>query len=101
MIQGHTIALYSTGKCDGVTMYHLSVDMCAMDVQKNKTKNMCFLAKSNKNKTKKRKKYKKKIYSYFSIIQRENKKNIIFFYTHRTYIYLLINDTWSHHRPLQ
>ena len=25
MCNGHTIALYSTGNCDGVTMYHLSV----------------------------------------------------------------------------
>ena len=34
MCDGHTIALYSTGKCDGVTMYHLSVGICAMDIQK-------------------------------------------------------------------
>ena len=33
MIHGHTIAPYSTGKCDGVTMYHLS-GLCAIDIQK-------------------------------------------------------------------
>ena len=38
---GHTIAISSTVKCDGVTMYHLSLGICVMDIKKissNKTK---------------------------------------------------------------
>jgi hypothetical protein len=31
---GHTIAIFSTVKCDGVTMYHLSVGICVMDIKK-------------------------------------------------------------------
>ena len=56
MVSGHTIALYSTGKCNGVTKYHLSVGICAIDIQK-------YLAESNKNKTWKEKKL---IHFYYS-----------------------------------
>ena len=55
---------------------------------------ICFLAESNKNKT-----FKKIwlifFYSYFSMIRRD------FFFLYSWHIYLLINDTWSHHRTLQ
>ena len=48
MIHGHTITLYSTGKCNGVTMYHLSVGICAMDIQFFSSKYHLFSCRNKK-----------------------------------------------------
>ena len=45
----HTIALYSTVKCNGVTMYNLSVGICAIVPWKTKKNIICLLTESYKN----------------------------------------------------